>query len=346
MVNRSTKTRHSYVQFYPSDWLAGTARMPRLVKSVYFDICLYNWDKAEAVPESELMLMLSDLEVQGDAIVNALIKSKKLFRDHEGSVFCKRALDEAMRALDMWTAKSKGGKNKPSSRENDSQNGASIIKNSWQESLNDSSTEPESDPESDKKKEIIGIISKENDDDRISLIQSMKAQIEGVVEAWNELAVQYGLRQVVKLTREREIAIRQLISDFGVERLTGGIKDIGKAPYLTGANDRKWKASFDWVLKGGTALRLIEGDYHTDALQRLAWPYIKEAARVSQAKRDEMEKQAEKVWTQEEIDETNRTFEKLGIETRYELVDGKCVSWVNTSRPVEAEPRETAEFDN
>lgn len=341
---KSGKTRHSYVQFYPSDWLAGTARMPRLVKSVYFDICLYNWDKAEAVPESELMLMLSDLGVQGDAIVDALVKSKKLFRDHEGSVFCQRALDEATRALDMWTAKSKGGKNKPSSRENDSQNDATIMEESSHVSSLTLPIEPE--PEPEQKKEIIGIISKENDDDRISLVQSMKAQIEGVVEAWNELAVQYGLRQVVKLTREREIAIRQLISDFGVERLTAGIKDIGKAPYLTGANDRKWKASFDWVLKAGTALRLIEGDYHTDALQRLAWPYIKEAARVSQAKRDEMEKQAEKVWTQEEIDETNRTFEKLGIETRYELVDGKCVSWVNLSRPVEAEPRETAEFDN
>jgi hypothetical protein len=346
MVNRSTKTRHSYVQFYPSDWLAGTARMPRLVKSVYFDICLYNWDKAEAVPESEVMLMLADLEVQGDAIVDALVKSKKLFRDDEGAVYCQRAIDEAERALGLWTAKSKGGKNKPESRENDRQKPATIIEESSQESLNDSPTEPEPEPEPEQKKEIISIISKENDDDRISLVQSMKAQIEGIVEAWNEMAVQYGLRQVVKLTREREIAIRQLISDFGVERLTAGIKDIGKAPYLTGANDRKWKASFDWVLKGGTALRLIEGDYHTDALQRLAWPYIKEAARVSQAKRDEMEKQAEKVWTQEEIDETNRTFEKLGIETRYELVDGKCVSWVNTSRPVEAEPRETAEFDN
>lgn len=330
-----TKTRHSFVAVYPSDWLAGTARMPRIVKSVFYDICMYIWDKAEPVPECELELMLADLSDHGQGfnIVDALVKSKKLIRNDDGSVYSERAMSEATRAYNLWEAKSKGGKK-----------ARGKIASNLEESSNDTSREPE--PEPEQKKEIIGIISKENDDDRISLVQSMKAQIEGVVEVWNELAVQYGLRQVVKLTREREIAIRQLISDFGVERLTAGIKDIGKAPYLTGANDRKWKASFDWVLKAGTALRLIEGDYHTDALQRLAWPYIKEAARVSQAKRDEMEKQAEKVWTQEEIDETNRTFEKLGIETRYELVDGKCVSWVAPRLPVEVESRETAEFDN
>lgn len=101
--------RHSYIAFYASDWLAGTARMTRLHKSVYFDICSYIWDQAKPCPETELPLMLGDLP-DWEKYVNDLILAGKLDRDSDGSLTNSRAMDEAQKAFDLWEKKSKGGK--------------------------------------------------------------------------------------------------------------------------------------------------------------------------------------------------------------------------------------------
>ena len=336
---KSGRTRHSYVQFYPSDWMGGVVGLPRIFQSVYFDICLFNWDKAKPIPRGQFNLITADLPPeQVDFIVKSLIEAEKVASDPvSGALYSPRAIEEAQRALRVWDAKSKGGRKARGTLFN--------------ESLHDCPTEPEPEPEPDIKKEITTVISKENDDDSMNddsgamaKLRAAEAQAdklrEGVqvcVDAWNGMAVTCGLRQTVKITDERVLALKRLISDFGTDRLTAAIEDIAKAPYLIGHNDRKWKASFDWLLRDGTALRLIEGDYHTEAMHRLARPYVIEAAKMSQAMKDRLAKEEqEKVWTQDEIDDANRMFEKLGIETRYALDDGRCVS---------APPQKSAKVD-
>ena len=89
--------RHSYVRFFPSDWIAGTARMNRTHKAVYFDICCYIWDKAEPCPEAELPLMLGDLDGWEQA-VEQLVAAGKLERT-AGGIVNRRAQEEAQRAL-------------------------------------------------------------------------------------------------------------------------------------------------------------------------------------------------------------------------------------------------------
>lgn len=101
--------RHSYVAFYPSDWVGGTARMNRMQRSVYFDICCYNWDKAAECPPSDLALMLGDLE-NWQSIVDLLVSAGKLYRTPDGSVGSTKAMAEAEKAFALWEKKSKGGK--------------------------------------------------------------------------------------------------------------------------------------------------------------------------------------------------------------------------------------------
>lgn len=267
---KSGKTRHSYVQFYPSDWLAGTARMPRLVKSVYFDICLYNWDKAEPVPESEIMLMLADLEAQGDAIVNALVRSKKLVRDEGGDVYCQRALDEARRALDMWTAKSKGGKNKPQYKENEGQNLPSDMQESSEESSATLPIEPEPEPEPEIHNPPSGEVVSLGENDPVEgeefpdLDVADRAKAGSIVVAWNKMARAHGLTQVAKMTGQRPSKLKARIRDHGVTAIVTGIDMIPKSPFLMGKNDRQWKANFDWLLRPDACTKLIEGGYHND----------------------------------------------------------------------------------
>lgn len=104
-----TQGRHSYVKFFPSDWIAGTARMTRTQRSVYFDICLYTWDKAESVPAAELPLILGDLP-EWREIVDALVAARKLEIEDDGSVVNARAAMEAEQATALWRKKSEGGK--------------------------------------------------------------------------------------------------------------------------------------------------------------------------------------------------------------------------------------------
>lgn len=104
------RTRHSYIHFYPENWLAGIAGLPRMVWSVYFEICLYNWDKAKPMPESLLRLTLSDMPARdGEAVLNALIDSDKVILEN-GGLYSPRAMEEGERALRIWQAKVEGGK--------------------------------------------------------------------------------------------------------------------------------------------------------------------------------------------------------------------------------------------
>lgn len=269
----SNKHRHSFIAFYPSDWLAGTSRMTRLVKSVYFDVCVYNWEKAEAVPESEMVLMFADLEGQGEVIINALVKSKKLVRDDDGGVYNVRALEEAQKAFSLWKAKSDGGKagkktgEKPASV---TKTPSTLIKDkpkSAEENQNvelrDSSNEESGNPPS-------GEVFSPGENDPIPepdspiIDEGGTAKNEAIVTAWNDMARKHGLTQVAKMTGERPKRLKVRISEHGVAAIVTGINTIPDSPFLMGKNDRGWKANFDWLVQPASCSKLIEGGYHND----------------------------------------------------------------------------------
>jgi hypothetical protein len=107
------KPRHKKVQFNPEAWMGDTARMSRLVRSVYFDVCLFNWQKAEAMPEAELMMTLQDIGADGPGIVSLLIQTGKIVVSDDGgspAYYVAEALNEALQAADLFERKSGGGK--------------------------------------------------------------------------------------------------------------------------------------------------------------------------------------------------------------------------------------------
>ncbi len=101
--------RHSYVEFYPSDWMAGTAYMPVAAEWLYLQICLYNWDKREPVPKAQAALRFSrSPSWEGDLAM--LIDAGKVIRTEGGGLFVERALVAANKAYDLWERKSRGGR--------------------------------------------------------------------------------------------------------------------------------------------------------------------------------------------------------------------------------------------
>ena len=105
----ANQQRHSYVQFYPSDWIAGLAFMPPMAEWLYLQICLYNWDKREPLPHAQARLRLSRSS-DWEADLEALIDAGKVVKTQSGGLFVERAMIEANRAFDLWERKSRGGK--------------------------------------------------------------------------------------------------------------------------------------------------------------------------------------------------------------------------------------------
>lgn len=100
--------RHSYVAFYPSDWIGGTARMTPMQELVYFRVCCWIWDKAAPCPRSELPLMLGAID-DWRGVIDDLLASGKL-TDEGDFIGSPRAEIEANKARDLWEKKSRGGK--------------------------------------------------------------------------------------------------------------------------------------------------------------------------------------------------------------------------------------------
>lgn len=107
--------RHSYVELYPSDWMAGTAYMPPLAEWLYLQVCLYNWDKREPVPPAQAALRFSR-SPSWAADLEMLIDAGKVIKTAGGGLFVERAMVAANKAYDLWDRKSRGGKGRAAQR--------------------------------------------------------------------------------------------------------------------------------------------------------------------------------------------------------------------------------------
>ena len=74
-----------------------------------WQICLYNWDKREAMPETAAKLRLYRLP-EYQEYLDLLIEDGKVIKTQGGGLFVQRALVEAERAYELWEKKSRGGK--------------------------------------------------------------------------------------------------------------------------------------------------------------------------------------------------------------------------------------------
>jgi hypothetical protein len=251
-----SKRKHSFIQFYMDDWSAGTIRMPRIVWSVYFQICTYNWDKVASCPKAEVYLMTSDLpDGQGDAIIENLIETGKLERDSSGGVYAPRAIFEGERAYNAWEAKSRGGKGRRNAAAQ-KEDAPKKAKPKPEESSKESSTEQEQEQEQEQEPE------EESDDSSTATEIVPREALQMVPDAWNAMAAKCGLSQIVKMTDERLKRLRARVKDYGIDGMLKAIESVPQSAFLLGDNDRGWKMDFNDLLSPDKCVRLMEGKYH------------------------------------------------------------------------------------
>lgn len=80
-----------------------------------------------------------------------------------------------------------------------------------------------------------------------------------VVEIYNTYCT--NLAQVQKLTEKRKIAINKLLKEINLEQFKEICAIANKSDFLTGNNDRNWKADFDFIIRPDKAVSILEGKY-------------------------------------------------------------------------------------
>lgn len=91
--------------------------------------------------------------------------------------------------------------------------------------------------------------------------------IEDLKNGWNEIvATEEGFKKVAKLTEDRKKRIRlRLKAHPESEFWNAVLNKIPKVPFLSGKNDRKWRADFDFLFKNDeNALKIYEGKYDAE----------------------------------------------------------------------------------
>lgn len=262
-----TKSRHSYIAFYTSDWIAGVSNLTRPLRSVYMDICLYNWDKAKPMPLSQFKIAVMDLTPQeSGAMLEMLIDAEKIVQDENGALTCVRALEEGRKAYDLWFKKSQGGKKARGSLNNDS--------------LDESPTESEAEPypypdlvESTASTKGSGsknlqnldssgpkpILPEYDEQERKAAPVNLSA-VNLVSNKWNQMAVENGLPPIPSSTDKRKKEIHDIIAVHGIDDILAVIATIPESEFLLGKNDRMGPAKFDWSMKNFD--RIAAGEFH------------------------------------------------------------------------------------
>lgn len=69
------------------------------------------------------------------------------------------------------------------------------------------------------------------------------------------------LPKVAKLSDERKRHIAARLKEFNTETIIDVLKRAGRSEFLTGKNDRAWKADIDWIFNPTNFLKIMEGKY-------------------------------------------------------------------------------------
>jgi hypothetical protein len=79
--------------------------------------------------------------------------------------------------------------------------------------------------------------------------------------AYNETALRCGLQQAAKLTPDRQRKIVARLKDYGLDGWTQALANIERSSFLTGKNDRGWRASLDFLVQAESFGKVHDGGY-------------------------------------------------------------------------------------
>ena len=90
---------------------------------------------------------------------------------------------------------------------------------------------------------------------------TLKEQMDQVVEAWNRVALPLMLGRCNTLSPKRTASLRARLKDHGLEPILMAIAHVPKTKFLRGESGDWGGASFDFLLRPDSVLNILEGKY-------------------------------------------------------------------------------------
>ena len=110
----------------------------------------------------------------------------------------------------------------------------------------------------DYNKESTINISTNNSPSSSDVSSSLRKDMDDIKCRWNSIA---GLPSIVGINGKRKVALEALIHEFGTQAIIDTLEKVDASEFLKGANDRNWKADFDWFITKGNFCKVAEGKY-------------------------------------------------------------------------------------
>lgn len=89
-----------------------------------------------------------------------------------------------------------------------------------------------------------------------------KVKFDELKKLWNNNAEGKEISKVIKISDTRQRNVNAILKEHGQDSITKVLDIVFNSDFLTGNNDRKWKATFDWVFKKENFLKILEGQYN------------------------------------------------------------------------------------
>ena len=70
------------------------------------------------------------------------------------------------------------------------------------------------------------------------------------------------LPQPIKITAKRKASINARIKEYSLDEVKEVISIVANSPFLTGNNDRNWKADIDWIFNASNFIKIKELKYN------------------------------------------------------------------------------------
>ena len=86
-----------------------------------------------------------------------------------------------------------------------------------------------------------------------------KEIVKEIVNLYHSICVSYPKVKVVSAKREKEILARA--DSYSLEDFKSVFENAENSSFMKGSNDRKWSATFDWMMKEDNIVKVLEGNY-------------------------------------------------------------------------------------
>ena len=230
--------------FYSSDFLSGTFLMSDEEIGQYIKLLCLQHQKGH-LKEKDMMNICKSYNE------NIFEKFEK---DEEGNYYNKRLEEEVFRRKNYSESRRRNRLKKKDEEDEEDEEGQ---KNKiYEKDINNICSSHEKHMETETETETIT----ENININKNKKEKKMNKYNDVIEIYNTYCT--NLAKVQKLTEKRKIAINKLLKKINIEQFKEICMIANKSDFLTGNNDRNWKADFDFVIRPDKAVSILEGKYN------------------------------------------------------------------------------------